>query len=330
MRTSEPPAPPITSTYTSVPPFKPRQVNEMVTTALAMFPISEDLLSHPAMETLTADDLIIPTDKQLIDSACQRMESATLEQVLSTPVEELFPDRVPHLQLPSTHLTAALQRSADRSVIFKREATNRLTQPETFHSSHGPEIAAGKNRVCRESVITIKIFNHEKHYVELVGEFLSSNRMSDVRQVFTCRNNTTHDSPEFVFIKNTFYTTQPYVQEVQKNLVDWMEFRKMSFEGITSNVRCTGDDPQLGDIEFTIDTPYVFGHMNSCEHIFYVSDVRALTHDDMSKVFPRIVFRKRTHPRRCFICECNYARFVSERLLSGTSHSLGSKSLATR
>ena len=53
--------------------------------------------------------------------------------------------------------------------------------------------------------------------------------ISELKRIIPCHHDAKHFSPEFIFIRDTFYTTSNDKEIIDKNLVYWREHRQFQY-----------------------------------------------------------------------------------------------------
>ncbi|ELP87502.1 hypothetical protein EIN_097890 [Entamoeba invadens IP1] len=229
------------------------------------------------------------------------------------PIDTLFPQKLAtQLNEEPTEIGKTLDIIKSGDVVARKDVAYLVTRtPAPFHFSKSPTTSydsTNPNKViceAKEGVLSVKIFDSTRRVVEALSEVLTTNRISELRECFECQNDVEKRGPWLFYINNVIFTKKCWEDEVQTNVVEWLNFRTFDTDAVTARPTLCVDDKQLGDINITIDRPCLFGHLYNCEHNFVFADARIPTQADTTSKYPAIVYRKLRATRRCSICETN-------------------------
>ncbi|EKE41659.1 snRNA activating protein complex subunit, putative [Entamoeba nuttalli P19] len=259
---------------------------------------------HPSldvMKSIDTSDVRVETQREIIDEAAKRYEEVPSEQVSKLRLDEIFNNKIPVSsdRKPNTQLTYLAEQLFKKQIVVTKEAKNSLKEPLTFTFSSS--LKEG------DSIMTIKVFDFSKKNFDCWIEVKTTNTISELRTVIPCLTQKGINDPDFIFINDTFYTSQNNQEQVMYNLVEWREYRNFQYSRFPSHFQCCIEDFELGKINIEIDEPYLYGHLLDCEHIFIISDIRVPLQEDKNGKYPRIIFRKRKEQQRCNICDSRKA-----------------------
>ena len=253
------------------------------------------------LDSISTDDIRIKTDEELISEACEKYQNSTLDEINQLSKEEIFGETTIVDKTPKTELTKKLDIVSKQKIYLRKEGNNLLKEPQTFLFSSPPEL--------NDSIITIKVYDVTKQYIDTIIKCKTSNVISELKRIIPCPHDPKHVSSEFIFMRNTFFTTLNDQPTIDRNLVYWREHRQFQYSRFPEHFVSTVSDEQLGNVGLKIDELYLFGHLSNCEHIFFISDIRLVEKEDLNKVFPMIVYRKRKDTMKCLLCENRIAKY---------------------
>ncbi|KAL7715908.1 snRNA activating protein complex subunit [Entamoeba marina] len=218
------------------------------------------------------------SEVEMIDDACKRCSEMSLQKIMELPLEELFPTYDGDQKIKQTLFVL--------NECKNKRIANYCPERISFKNSN-PPINDPQHNIF-DSIITLCIYHQTKQRKLCEYEISSYNTLSQIRELINCDNDLMKTSSYYFFIENKFYLSN------QRQIDD---FERISPFEIFVN------DVQIGSIDICMNRPYVFGHLNGCEHIIIFENIRCLTDADCRSYFPLLTFQSKIMKKPCQICK---------------------------
>ncbi|KAL7716091.1 snRNA activating protein complex subunit [Entamoeba marina] len=243
------------------------------------------------------------SEVEMIDDACKRCSEMSLQKIMELPLEELFPTYDgDQKNKTNTLCTKRMQeRILNNDIMPKKRIANYCPERISFKNSN-PPINDPQHNIF-DSIITLCIYHQTKQRKLCEYEISSYNTLSQIRELINCDNDLMKTSSYYFFIENKFYLSNQRQIDDFERISEWSKNKQFLQSYVEGPFEIFVNDVQIGSIDICMNRPYVFGHLNGCEHIIIFENIRCLTDADCRSYFPLLTFQSKIMKKPCQICK---------------------------